>query len=259
MDVRPDATIVSRNALATSSTTCNVPFNATTTIFPHDAPPELVPLALAALHRATTVGETVTVAFDRDVFTPQRIRDLVEGGGFDLVSQRGGRVRATRLRTLPDYVGPAMRLLCVGLNPSEYAADAGIGFARPGNRFWPAALAAGVVTRDRDPEYAVRHDRVGMTDLVKRATKSASALDAPEYRHGLARVERLVAWLQPRTVCMVGLTGWRAGVARHAVAGWQAERLGGRPVYVMPNPSGVNAHTTPAQLATHLRHAAAPH
>ena len=60
-------------------------------------------------------------------------------------------MQATRARSLPDTVGPGMRLLVCGLNPSVYSADAGIGFARPGNRFWPAAIAAGIVTVDRDP------------------------------------------------------------------------------------------------------------
>ena len=90
-------------------------------------------------------------------------------------------VDATRARTLPDTVGPGMRLLLVGLNPSEYAADAGAGFARPGNRFWPAALAAGLVTRTHDPFHALRVDGVGMTDLVKRATPRA---DMPAVQAG---------------------------------------------------------------------------
>jgi TDG/mug DNA glycosylase family protein len=106
--------------------------------------------------------------------------------------------RVTRARTLPDFVGPELRVLMVGLNPSEYAADAGVGFARPGNRFWPAALAAGLVSRDRDPRHALRHHHVGMTDLVKRATPGAATLRRAEYRDGLARVGRLVAWLVSR-------------------------------------------------------------
>jgi TDG/mug DNA glycosylase family protein len=154
---------------------------------------------------------------------------------------------------LPDYVAPGLKLLFVGLNPSEYAADAGVGFARPGNRFWPAAVEAGVVTRARDPRHALVVDHVGMTDLVKRATPSASALAPAEYRAGVARVERLVAWLEPRTVCVVGLSGWRAAVDRHTTAGWQRAAFGGRPVYVMPNTSGLNAHTTPSAFVEHLR------
>jgi double-stranded uracil-DNA glycosylase len=242
-----------------------------------------LPLALAGLHRALAVGgvlDLTVFAGDGDErsgedddfpgrhFTwwrPQPLTDLLVGAGF-LVDEApadpgGGRharltARATRARTLPDTVGPGMRLLLCGLNPSLYAADAGIGFARPGNRFWPAALTAGLVTRDRDPDHALRAHGVGMTDLVKRATPSASALTTAEYAAGIARVERLCAWLRPGVVGMVGLAGWRAVRDRRAAAGPQRGSLGGRPVYLMPNPSGLNAHTTVADLAAHLAAAA---
>ena len=128
-----------------------------------------------------------------------------------------------------------------GLNPSLHAADAGVGFHTANNRFWPAALDAGVVSRDRDPSHALRVDRIGMTDLVKRATPRASELTADEYRDGMARLERLCGWLQPAAVCVVGLAGWRAAVDRRARAGPQPRRLGGRPVYLMPSTSGLNA------------------
>ena len=147
-------------------------------------------------------------------------------------------------------------MLCVGLNPSPYAAEVGVGFARPGNRFWPAAIAAGVVTRDRDPEHALRAHGVGMTDLVKRPTARADALSRDEYRDGVERLRTVVSWLAPSAVCIVGLAGWRAAVDRRATTGWQPEPLGGRPVYVMPNPSGLNAHDTVDSLAAHLRLAA---
>jgi TDG/mug DNA glycosylase family protein len=234
-----------------------------------------LPRALADLHCALAVGAPVdlTMRFgtaegtleDDDFpgrlfveWRPEALQAVLTGAGFgvDVCEHDGGewiQVNATRLRTLPDFVGPGLRLLVVGLNPSEYAADAGVGFARPGNRFWPAALAAGLVTRDRDPWHALRGDHVGMTDLVKRATQSAAELTTAEYRGGLARVERVVAWLQPRAVCFAGLAGWRAAVDRKAVAGVQPRELGGRPVYVMPNPSGLNAHDTVASLAGHLR------
>ena len=133
----------------------------------------------------------------------------------------------------------------------------GIGFARPGNRFWPAALAAGFVARDRDPRRtrSLAHG-VGMTDLVKRATPRADELTRDEYRAGADRVERLVRWLQPGAVCFVGLAGWRAAIDRRAQAGPQPEPFGGRPVYVMPSTSGLNARVPPAELAEHLRAAA---
>jgi TDG/mug DNA glycosylase family protein len=210
------------------------------------APTELLPLALADLHRSLAVGARVDLPTAG--VAPGRWADIVEGAGFRL-----DRGKAIRERTLPDCVGPDMRLLVVGLNPSLYAADAGVGFARPGNRFWPAALAAGLVTEARQPRRALVDHGIGMTDLVKRATRSAAELHLNEYRHGLDRVERLVAWLRPAVVCFLGLTGWRTAVDRQAVAGPQPRVLGGRPVYVMPNPSGANAHTRPAEFAAHLR------
>ena len=164
-------------------------------------------------------------------------------------------VRATRARTLPDTVGPGMRLLVCGLNPSVFSADAGIGFARGGNRFWPAARAAGLVSVDRDPHHTLIGHRVGMTDLVKRATARADELSGDEYRAGLERVARLAAWLRPGALCFVGLAGWRATVDRRAAAGPQPP-LGATAVYVMPSTSGLNARTSPAELATHLRAAA---
>ena len=220
--------------------------------------PEL-PLALARVHAALPVGGSLTASFGG--WEPDPLRDVIEGGGFavESVTPTRGRLRAkaTRARTLPDFVAPGLRLFVVGLNPSLYSADVGVGFARPGNRFWPAALVAGLVTRDRDPWHAVQVDRVGMTDLVKRASVGAAELTRTEYRDGLARVERLAAWLQPGAVCFLGLAGWRAAADRKAFAGVQARELGGVPVYVMPNPSGLNAHDTVASLAEHLRAAAA--
>jgi double-stranded uracil-DNA glycosylase len=242
-----------------------------------------LPMALAELHRSLAVGSPVALTVfagegtrrtgDDDEFPGRfftlwdgdRLADVVEGAGFAVdevrVEQaRPGwpplRVRARRARTLADRVGPGMRLLLCGLNPSLYAADAGVGFARPGNRFWPAALAAGLVSRDRDPDHALRAHGVGFTDLVKRATVGADELSPQELRTGMGRVERLCAWLRPGALCLLGLAGWRAAVDRRAVAGPQERRLGGVPVYVMPNPSGRNAHTTPAALLKHVRAAA---
>ena len=160
-----------------------------------------------------------------------------------------------RQLTLPDVVGPDMRLLVCGLNPSLYSAERGVGFARPGNRFWPAARAAGLVELDRDPRRALADHGVGMTDLVKRATRRAAELEPAEYRAGLARLDAVVAWLAPARVCVVGLSGWRAAIDRRAAAGWQTRGVGGRPTYLMPNPSGINASASLAHLTEHLRRA----
>jgi TDG/mug DNA glycosylase family protein len=178
----------------------------------------------------------------------------MEGAGFGNieVGASAAVVVAVRLRTLPDFVAPGMRLLVCGLNPSLYSADAGLNFARPGNRFWPAALAAGIVSVDRDPWHALTHHGVGFTDLVKRATVAASELTAEEYRRGVARLAWTVALEQPATVCFVGLAGYRAAIDRSAVAGPQPGGFAGAAAYLMPNTSGLNAHARPADFARHL-------
>jgi TDG/mug DNA glycosylase family protein len=241
-----------------------------------------VPLALADLHRSLAVDGLIEITLfggeveGRDVFPGDdlpgrwfstwphdRLEAVITGAGFALEELEvttspdgpGYTVRARRDRKLPDTVGPAMRLLVCGLNPSLRAADAGIGFVTPGNRFWPAALAAGLVTRDRDPRHALLAHGVGMTDLVKRATPRAAELTRDEYRAGVERVDRLCAWLKPAAVCVVGLAGWRAAVDRHAAPGWQERRLGNRAVYVMPSTSGLNAAMSLSALTDHLRRA----
>jgi TDG/mug DNA glycosylase family protein len=233
-----------------------------------------LPLALAQLQHAVGVGGPVEVTviegegegpFPDDDFpgrffarwSAEDLRRVFAGAGFDvesiLLDTDQLRARLTRRRTLPDTVGPAMRLLVCGLNPSLYSADAGIAFARPGNRFWPAALEAGLVSSARDPWIALRRDGVGFTDLVKRATVAANELAAAEYAEGVDRVRWLVAWLRPRAVCFVGLSGWRAAIDRRAVAGPQPGGFGGVPAYLMPSTSGLNASSRPADLAEHLR------
>ena len=113
------------------------------------------------------------------------------------------------------------------------------------------------MTRERDPRHALVAHGVGMTDLVKRPTRQAAELGAAEYTEGLARLERLAARLEPGVVCFVGLAGWRAAVDRRASPGPQSRRIGGRPAYVMPSTSGLNARTSLAELTDHLRTAAA--
>jgi TDG/mug DNA glycosylase family protein len=242
-----------------------------------------LPLALARLHWALRVDAPLYLSIrhgdgegrlDQRGDFPDRffaewrdqpVRAVLTGAGFsvDTVSRRRGDraeflvVWARRARSLPDTVGPGMRLLVCGLNPSVYAADRGVGYARPGNRFWPAARLAGLLSRDRDPLHALRVHGVGMTDLVKRATRSASELSPAQYGEGVARVARLVRWLRPGAVCFVGLTGYRAAVDRRAEVGEQRRPFGGVPAYVMPSTSGANARVRLDELVGHLRAAAA--
>lgn len=218
-----------------------------------------LPAALAAVHLGTAVGDPVTFGFDAADYPPAAppLLELLVGAGF-VATRRTGRgssleVEAYRERTLPDFVGGGMRLLVCGLNPSLVATDAGFGYAGATNRFWPAAVAAGIVTVPRDPLTSLAVDRVGMTDLVKRASARADVLSPAEYRAGTERVRRLVAWLAPRAVVFVGLAGWRAAVDRRAVPGVQPGGFGGARAYVMPSTSGLNARSTPAELADHLR------
>jgi TDG/mug DNA glycosylase family protein len=250
-----------------------------------------VPRALADLHRALAPDGQVALSFfgsgprasdptvdtaplADDRFAGRRysrwhlgdLRAVVEGAGLETdgigLTVGGGEVphlwvEGRRRFTLPDTVGPGMRLLVCGLNPSPRAARAGIGFVTPGNRFWPAAQAAGLVSRDRDPWHALDQHGVGMTDLAKRATRRADEVAEEEYRRGLSRVERLVRWLSPDAVCFVGLAGYRAAVDRRASAGVQDLTLGDRPVYLMPSTSGLNAHSRLEDLTEHLHRAMA--
>lgn len=244
----------------------------------HHVPRVRLPLALADLHRAMAVGAPLDIQVvhgdyegtalpgddvgDRffGAWSQQGLVDVVAGAGFGVESSEvdGDVVRAAghRARTLADTVGPGMRLLICGLNPSVYSADRGFGFARPGNRFWPAVVAAGLVGRPRDPVHALAHHGIGMTDLAKRATVASAELSTQEYCEGAARVERLVRWLRPGAVCFVGLEGWRAAVDRNAVAGPQKGGFGGRPAYLMPSTSGLNARSRLDDLVAHLRAAA---
>lgn len=194
--------------------------------------------------------------------TVERAYALLEGAGFDRIRVEPLEdpfwlwASARRARTLPDFVRPGLRLLISGLNPSVYSADAGIPFARPGNRFWAAARAAGIVVSERAPLDAVRRG-IGMTDLVKRATAAASELRPEEYAVGLRRVEALVRRYRPGAVCFVGLDGWRTVADRGAQPGWIRGGFGGRPAYLMPSTSGRNARVPLAELAAHLCTAAA--
>ncbi len=220
-----------------------------------DAPATALPIALWRVQRSRPVGASLDLEITG--WRPDALVDVVTGGGFTVLADslvtKGDtvRLRVVRERTLADTVGEGMRLLVCGVNPSLFSADAGVGYARPGNRFWPAALAAGIVPVDRDP-LAAFNGGMGMTDFVKRATRTAAEVTRAEYAAGFARVTRLVEWLRPGAVCFVGLSGWREVVDRRAVAGAQAEAVGGRPAYVMPSTSGLNARTPPAELVSHL-------
>lgn len=237
-----------------------------------------LPAALAELHGALALDAAIELSMktgtgegqlpDDDfagrffaLWTAELLAAVITGAGFviDELEDTGEWlvVRATRARTLPDFVADNMGVLVCGLNPSVVSADAGVGFAGPTNRFWRAAQVSGLLSVTRRPLVALAVDGVGMTDLVKRATPRAADIARLEYREGAARVRRLVEWLRPGLVLFVGLEGWRVAINRSAQVGRQSELFGGVPAYVMPSTSGLNARTGIAELAGHMRAARA--
>jgi len=153
---------------------------------------------------------------------------------------------------LGPILAPGLRVLFVGINPSLRSAAVGHHFARPGNRFWPTMHAAGFTPRRLQPqEDAHLPDYgVGVTNLACRPTREAADLEPRELRAGAVALERDVRRFRPRLVAVAGLVAYRVAFARpRAVMGLQADTIGGRPVWVLPNPSGLNAHYRPADLA----------
>lgn len=161
-----------------------------------------------------------------------------------------------RARPLPNRLRRSLRLLVCGVNPSPASANAGVGYARPGNRFWPAAMTVGLVSHDRDANYALQHDRIGFTDFVARVEADASKLARDELQAGALEVEAVVRKWKPAAVLFTSITAYRTAVDRKAVVGVQPLPFGGRPAYVMPSTSGRNAATPLNALIDHMRAAA---
>jgi len=159
-------------------------------------------------------------------------------------------------RTLPDLIAPGLQVLFCGINPGLYSAWVGHHFARPGNRFWPALFASGFTQRRLYPE----EERellglgYGLTNLVERATAAAAELSREELAAGGRRLAEKIGRHQPRSVAVLGIGAYRLAFARpKAQVGEQPERLGGALVWVLPSPSGLNAHVTPQALAGFFR------
>ncbi|HVE94804.1 MAG TPA: mismatch-specific DNA-glycosylase [Acidimicrobiales bacterium] len=220
-----------------------------------------LPIALARLHHDTRVGDQLRIVVTAvpKAWSEDRVALVVRGGGFDIgdvaIVRDRTEVVATRARTLADTAGRGMRMLIIGLNPSWYSADAEVGYARPGNRYWPALIGAGLVDarNDRNAFATLDRHRIGMTDFVKRPSPGIDEVTPTEFREGAERVRALVEWLRPAIVCVVGLAGYRTAVDRKAVAGVQPVAFGGRPVYVTPSTSGRNASSLLPALIEHFR------
>jgi len=159
-------------------------------------------------------------------------------------------------RTVPDLVAPGLEVLFCGINPGLYSAATGHHFARPGNRFWPALRASGFTDRLVHPweERRLLDYGLGITNLVARATATAAQLGRDELRAGRARLARRARQFRRRAVEVLGIGAYRLAFDRPAaLAGRQPERLGDAILWVLPNPSGLNASYQLPDLARAFR------
>ena len=171
-------------------------------------------------------------------------------------------LEAFRDKTVPDLVGPGLKLLFVGINPGLWTAATSTHFAHPGNRFYPALRLAGVIERDIDRGVGMSDaDRahliargIGITNVVARATARASELSVAELRAGGGRLRTFVREHTPRVVALAGITAYRAAFGdAKARLGRQPGAFEGAELWIVPNPSGLNAHETIASLAAAYR------
>lgn len=162
------------------------------------------------------------------------------------------QIAASAGKTTRDIIAPELRLLFCGVNPGLYSAAVGHHFGRPGNRFWPALHAAGFTPTRLSPfdERRLLEWRLGITNIVNRATAAADELSVEELMEGAKSLERKVRRYRPTNIAFLGVTAYRAAFGRpRAKLGKQDERLATATIWVLPNPSGLNAHFQLAQLA----------
>jgi TDG/mug DNA glycosylase family protein len=162
------------------------------------------------------------------------------------------QIAAANGKRVPDVIAPGLSVLFCGINPGLYSGAVRHHFARPGNRFWPALYRAGFTDRllTAFEERELLACGLGITNLVERATAAADELSGDELQAGAARLARKVRRLRPRFVAFLGVTAYRTAFDRpRARLGRQAEPLESAAAWVLPNPSGLNAHFQIAGLA----------
>lgn len=170
-------------------------------------------------------------------------------------------LRAAQDRTIPDVIGAGLRVLFCGINPGLYSAATGHHFARPGNRFWPALHRSGFTTCQLRPadQAELLCAGLGITNVVARATAQASQISRDELREGGRLLEAKVARLRPAWLAIAGVTAYRAAFGcPDAMVGQQGAGIAGARIWVLPNPSGLNAHWSLDALTAEfarLRHA----
>ena len=155
-------------------------------------------------------------------------------------------------RTVPDLVRPGLDVLLCGINPSLWSGAVGLHFANPSNRLWPTLHLSGWTSRRLHPHETAEllAAGLGVTNLVPRATARADELTDDELRAGLPRVAALAEQVRPRWVAFLGLSSYRVATGeRRAAVGPQDGVVGGAPVWLLPNPSGLNASWQLPRLA----------
>jgi TDG/mug DNA glycosylase family protein len=155
-------------------------------------------------------------------------------------------------KTVPDVIAPRLQVLFCGINPGLYTAAVGHHFARPGNRFWPTLYAAGFTDRLVSPfdERELLQSGYGITNVVMRATATADQLTREELRFGGKRLAVKVRRHKPAFLAVLGLGAYRTAWEQpKAIIGRQEETIGETVVWVLPNPSGLNAHYQAKDLA----------
>jgi double-stranded uracil-DNA glycosylase len=173
--------------------------------------------------------------------------------GFDNGRPTRAEIAAARDRTVPDIIAPGLKVLFCGINPSLYSAAVGHHFARPGNRFWPALHAGGFTDRVLSPSEGgdLLQWGLGITNVVDRATAAADELSRDELIRGGCELKAKVERNRPAIVAVLGITAYRASFDRNrAVVGKQNEAIGGSVAWILPNPSGLNAHYQLKELGT---------
>jgi TDG/mug DNA glycosylase family protein len=161
-------------------------------------------------------------------------------------------IRAAAGKTLPDVIAPGLDVLFCGINPGLYTAAVGHHFARPGNRFWKALHEGGFTPRLLSPweEGLLPGFGCGITNVVDRATAAAAELSREELAEGGRRLEARVRRYAPRWLAVLGVGAYRTAFGRTgAVPGPQEDAVGGARVWILPNPSGLNAGYRPADFA----------
>jgi len=163
---------------------------------------------------------------------------------------------AAQDKTIRDVIAPDLRVLFCGINPGLYSGATGHHFARPGNRFWPTIHQAGFTPRLLHPseQYELLSWGYGITNLVPRATAAADELSAEELLSGRKRLARKVKRYQPGVLAVLGIGAYRTAFQQpRAMLGLQKERIGNTILWVLPNPSGLNAHYRLADLVEQFR------